>query len=289
MEIQVSSDVLAQVTVSEDGFAHRVNEGLRKYTDELGLHLLNVHKWTFTSPASLRTALQTPTAAGDWKNVNKLYWSDLFESIDASRNFFLKRSQPLLHSSVNSLNSGDLISSAPVTRSLLELAIWSLQHSATFKNTLKDYSPQANPALHVMDATGLQDLALKLIWGTRLKERTERNKDVAQMHIIDQFKKVAKRDKLNFIEPTYDFLCELCHPNAVGNWLFADSDATGDVHGQIEVPISPSQNGAEKKNSMTHLCGSICWSALALVNANSQYEEALVWIDRKFELNKLRQ
>ena len=288
MGIQVTSELEALLTTSDDEFARRVNDGLKSYTKELEAVVTSVHTWSFTSSESLLAIMEGKARTGDVKGINKVYWSDLFESIDASRNLFLKRSQPLLQSSVSLLNEGNLISSAPIARSLFELSIWSLQHSATFKKTLTEYSPQADPALHIMDATGLQELALKLIWGTRLKERTDRNKDLSQMHIIDQFKKVAKRDDQKYIEPMYDFLCELCHPNAVGNWLFADTDELDDGKAQVEILITSKQNGAEKINTITHLCGCICWSAMALVNASKQYDEALVWIDDRIGLKKLR-
>ncbi len=287
MGIEVDAEVEALISDCDDEFARRVNEGIRAYMHELEVVLPKTHAWRFTSTENLFSLIEVKASAEDVAGINDVVWSDLFESIDASRNFFMKRSHPLLESSVTLLNGGNLIASAPIARSLFELSIWALQHSATFKNTLKEYPSQANPTTHVMDATGLQELVFKLIWGTRLKERTERSKEFSQMHIIDQFKKVAQRDEQKYIEPMYDFLCELCHPNAVGNWLFGDTDGIDNAKSQVEIMISSKQCGAEQKKTAAHLCGAICWSSMALANANKQYDEALLWIDNRFGLKKL--
>ena len=289
MELRVSSEIVSQLSAVDDGFACRVNGSLERYECELSPYLNSAHTWVFTPTSSLEKSLENAFAAGDYKSLNKLYWTDLFESIDATRNFFLKRSKPLVISSVELINRGDFISSAPIVRSLFELSIWALQHSATFKNTLKEYNSKANPAVHILDASTLQNLIVKLIWGTRLKDRTKKNKELSQMHIIDEFKKVAKRDELNFIEPTYDFLCELCHPNAVGNWLFANAEDLDIAKPRINTSILNAQSGAERDNALLHICGALSWGLLALANSNLQFDEALLWIDSKFGLARLKQ
>jgi hypothetical protein len=288
MVIEVDAEVQALITDCDDEFALRVNEGIRMYIKELEALLSETHAWQFTPTENLFSVIEDKARAEDVAGINEVVWKDLFESIDASRHFFMKRSQPLLESSVSLLNAGNLISSAPIARSLFELSIWALQHSGTFNNTLKEYPPQANPTTHVMDATGLQELVFKLIWGTRLKERTDRGKEFSQMHIIDQFKKVAQRDEQKYIEPMYDFLCELCHPNAVGNWLFGDTDGIDNAKSQVEIMISSKQCGGEQKKTTAHLCGSICWSSMALADANKQYDQALLWIDNRMGLKKFR-
>lgn len=286
-KVRVISEVQALLNESEDGFVKSLNAGLENYFRKLGAALSHTHSWAFTPTERLQVLLREKAHAEDVAGLNKAYWQDLSQSIDASRHFFLKRSYPLVESSVFLLNSGNLLSAGSVVRSLFELAIWSLQHSGTFKNTVKDELPRADAAKHIMGANGLQDLVMKLIWGTRLKERTTRNEELSQMHIIDQFKKIAKREDRNYIEPMYDFLCELCHPNAVGNWLFADSNDVVNEKSKIEILISASQNGAEAEQTIAHLCGCLCWSVTALVHANEQYDKALELIEKKFDLRSL--
>lgn len=286
MNFQVSPETLGELDASIDSFARNVNKSLKRYERELSPYLNSIHTWTFTPTSSLAEMMAMPFAKGDFKKVNRLYWEDLYESINATRNIFIKRSKPLVASSVALVNQDDLISSAAVARSLLELSIWALQHSATLMNTLRGYKAEADPNIHLMEATGLQELVAKLIWGTRLKDRVKRNKQLAQMHIIDEFKKVAARDKDKFIEQTYDFLCELCHPNAVGNWVFADADGAIDSNFRIDIPIQLLQIGSERQNALHHICGAIGWSAIAMSNSNFQFDRALIWIDSKFNLGR---
>ena len=74
--------------------------------------------------------------------------------------------------------------------------MWTLHHSATFKNTINSLPPADQVENKIIDATGLQTLIVKLIWGTRLSERVKSNEVLEELQAAKSALDVANRTVL---------------------------------------------------------------------------------------------
>ena len=228
------------------------------------------HVWVFDTDVSLISKLKTAQTVLE---SNKIYWYDVLNSISAAENLYYRRSHTILNSAYRCLVAKDYLSSAILTQSLLEVAMWNIYHSAIFENTIKDINK--NPSKFVLDATGLQDLILKLIWGTNEKNVVD---EIKQHKIYKVFSKVAKSitsaDQQDVdIEILYDRLCEYVHPNVEGNNLFIDLDINSKQKPETQVLFSVGfqQNSDKKNNPVDLIIETMLWCIFATIFIGQKY------------------
>ena len=141
---------------------HRINfEKNYKFYANYFQKLKPSYTWVFNSVESLDAKYSSTKSI---MKINQIYWTDVFHSVSAAEQFFYRRSHTLLYSSYTSLLSNDFLSSAILTRSLLEVFMWNVYHSAIFDNCVKGINK--NPQKYGLGSPEMQDILLKLIWGT---------------------------------------------------------------------------------------------------------------------------
>ena len=97
-------------------------------------------------------------------NINRIYFSDIYESISAVREIFNRRSRPLFCSSIRALNELDIISCASTARSAFELSMWSLYHTGMIKSQIAEVCDHADGRNKIIGVSDLQSLIVKLIF-----------------------------------------------------------------------------------------------------------------------------
>ncbi len=280
----LDKELMRTLAESTDGFARELEKNLANFYASQPSSIRQQLQWRFVGADDLYLQVETLVKAGDIDGSNIIYWRDIESSILAIRRIYINRSIALLESSLILLNRGDLLSSAVVTRSFFELALWMLHHSATFKNSIDALPPASDLKGRLVGASELQMLIVKLIWGTRLKDRTKKHSQLEQLKLIKELDKIKKRDPTNYIEPMYEYLSELCHPNVLGNFLFVEVTALKNSD-SADLTIVNSQVGVEATAVIEKVCSCISWSTKAIMNAEVQFEEAIALIHDRFPLN----
>jgi hypothetical protein len=247
------------------------------------------HKWVFNSDVSLRAKLEHSLASQASKRnalpANQVYWSDILQSILAAEHIFYFRSEALIESTIRSLTDRDLLSAAILARSLLEVCMWHLYHSVIFEKSTKP--SLMSTATHLIDNSELQDMLLKLIWGSKQKDIIE---EVKQHNVLKIFGKVSKslKDSDFDVEESYDFLSELSHPNVEGNNVFIDEDINANRKPLFEVvfEISSQQHDTKAKKISECCCETLIWCMRSIIFASEKYQAAERNIVKGFELGK---
>jgi hypothetical protein len=283
-ESLIDKKILRTLAESADGFARELEKNVANFYASQPISIRQRLQWRYVGADDLYSHVETQVEAGNIDGSNIIYWRDIESSILAIRRIFINRSLALLESALTLLNRGDLLSSAVITRSFFELALWMLHHSATFKNSIDALPPASELKGRLVDASALQTLIVKLIWGTRLKDRTKNNTQLEQLKLIKELDKIKKRDPTNYIEPMYEYLSELCHPNVLGNFLFVEVTSLEDSD-STDFTIINNQTGIEATAVIEKVCSCISWSTKAIMNAEVQFEEAISLIHDRFPLN----
>ncbi len=248
--------------------------------------------WHFYSDVALndivKRNLEKNASKPRYDQINQIYWSDVFQSINAAKCIFLKRASTLLGSSFLLLKNKDFLSSAILARSLLEICMWHVYHSSMFKGSVTKINK--NPKKHLIQSPQLQDQILKLIWGTNEKNVIDELKQHKIYKIFDQVAKGLKKTSNTDIdlEEFYDLLCEFVHPNVEGNNLFVDFDINAQKKPVIPVAFKISKKQEKNKEAEPDklVLKTLTWSMNAMGAASSNYDITLRSLVNKFDTKK---
>ena len=243
------------------------------------------YTWVFNSDISLKAKMASTESI---MKINQIYWGDIFQSVSASEQVFYRRAHTLLNSSYLALTSNDFLSSAILTRSLLEVCMWNVYHSAIFENCAKGINE--NPQKFILSSPEMQESLLKLMWGSNEKHVID---EVKQHKVYKIFDKVAKSTKQSNlvkvdIEKTYDALSEFVHPNTEGNNVFIAWDINGYKKPSTEVKLDISfvQNDDKRNNPSKAVLQALNWCLPSIIFSSQKYTNVRKKLITKFKLNK---
>jgi len=266
----------------QDEFALRVNKDLRLFEEMLSGHALGQHSWNQKEAVTLQNEIKNVKSTFE---MNQILYLDHCQDIQAIQSYLIKRSYNLMVPITSLHNEVNFLAAATLCRSLLELSIWSLWHSTTIKKMSESVTKElAETGILIVKGGGgspleLADLLQKLLHGTRLKDIKKLDPDWKQMHIMDELKKFGKYDTNKYVEELYDFLCELTHPNIIGNEIFLH---VGENERHV---ITPHQTGWAALATIEKICACLSWSAQSMVNADENFDEAILQISNALDLN----
>src|SRR5207249_4251721 len=112
------------------------------------------------------------------------------------------------------LNVREAISPAVLARSALELACCYLDNARNLNATLEKLQFPPNSVVMV---EGIEEMIIRMIWGTR---RGDPPSHLQQTNVLTSIKRLAKNPLGKHILPLYEYLCEIAHPNVLGNTRF---------------------------------------------------------------------
>jgi hypothetical protein len=104
-------------------------------------------------------------------------------------------------------------------RALLELAV-SFIYVANITKDIPDEVLKAPPRA-LVTSEELEEVLLKALWGTRLGEPLDH---LQQVNVLTRIQELRSHPSGGLLLPTYEYLCEVAHPNVLGNMRF---QATG--------------------------------------------------------------
>ena len=182
-----------------------------EYCFQLDQKVPNEYGWRFSSIDSIKLQV---SKAKDPKEANRIYWLDQARNIEAYSVITFWRGIELIKPTIRSLNVHEIITPAVLVRSLLELCCVYIIHS---NNLQKTFSEISFPDGTVVVSQEVENLIVKMIWGTRYGDPDDH---VKQTNVLGFIKKVSKNPNASTVQDTYDFLCDIAHPSFIGNTRF---------------------------------------------------------------------
>lgn len=243
------------------------------------------YKWHFTSRDYLfKQILDAEIANLGAAYINTLYWSDLNETIFAIREIFNRKLEVLISSSIWLLNRQDILSAACTARSAFELSMWALYNSMKVRSAVLAACEINGSDNERILHSELQTLLVKLTWGTRLlkdkgDERQQLNITTSCLKPLAEYIKTKSGEE--YIEQAYDYLCELVHPNQIGNMLFVHAPFSEEESLQ-EIPIAHAQHGLIASMSVEKICGALSWTSKAALLMNEHIDVAAASLKKRF-------
>lgn len=228
------------------------------YCFELDRKVPSECRWRYTDLESFQHQV-----SGDIEPLylNRLYWTDQARIIEAYSVTSFWRGMEMLKPAIRSLNTKELITSAVLARSLLELSCVFLVHA---NNIQKAFSDLQVPDSAVVVSPEFEEAILKMMWGTRIGDPEPHLK---QTNIMTFMTKLAKNPNGKEILPTYEFLCDIAHPCHMGNTRFWSHVESVDEFGVESRVISRNTSGPPTDEILNRILWTLGWSAAVLRNS----------------------
>lgn len=235
------------------------------------------HIWKFNTDKSLESQILKAKTS---KVVNELYWEDFARNCEAYSLMTRWRFSELLRSAIRTLNCKEIISAAVLARSLLELSASYLTNASAVSNTLQSIPPEH---IEWVVSKELENLICKAIWGSRLAGTPDY---VKQKNILTIIQKISKMPDASELYPKYEYLCELAHPNVIGNARFwshvekryPDGSETREISRNALSDAVSVGGGIE---TVENIIWAIAWSAAVAFNSRHILEEAYLEFVKK--------
>lgn len=227
---------------------------------ELDKKVPDDYRWLFSSKESLDKQLRTITNV-DYKKINSIFWNDQTSNIEAYCHMTLWRSVELIKSCINGLNSKETIVPAIAARSLLEISTVFLINANILS---KSFSTIFFPNETVVTSTGIENLVVKMIWGTRYDNPEPH---LQQTNIMTSLKKLEKISRSKQLMPTYEFLCDIAHPSFIGNTSYWSHLESITLDGREQRLISRSNFRNFNTDILDKTIWSLAWSSECIKNS----------------------
>jgi len=238
----------------------RDSETMIQYLFELDGRLPSEYGWRATSPTAFGEQLKRAKSA---EEINSVYWQDMSRSIEAYGVMVIWRGTELTKSALRSLNSHEILAPAVLSRSLLELAASVIANSNTIQNTVEDMLASKMPSMGVVVCGELEELLTRIIHGTRIGKPPEHLK---QTNVLTYIQRVSKHPDASDLLQVYEYLCDLAHPNVLGNARFW---ATVQNNKEGGVPMLRMERYAESavtEETREKILWALGWSAACIRN-----------------------
>jgi hypothetical protein len=213
---------------------------------------------------------------------NYEFWGDWSKNSEAYSIMLCWRAIEIIKPAVRAINQQDLIAAAILARSLLELVSNYLMN-ANFIHSSCD-GVASNKDVKVVSQE-CEDFIVKTIWGRRFLDPDEAHK---QINALTQLQKLGKHPDANELVPTYEFLCEISHPNVVGYARFWSESTTQIKGGSAVREISRSANGTLQHELLENTIWALSFGARSISNGYQLIHRSLSvlmpWIKREAKL-----
>lgn len=265
----------------------RDSESHIQYFFDLGSKMPSEYRWRTTSvevfTKQVNHIIKNKGSADD---LNSLYWYDMACDIEAYGVMVFWRAIELLKTALTSLNSEEILPPSILSRSMLELAASYLVNSKriiqTVENVVKNSQNEMNTLICCKD---LEEIIVKMIHGTRIgKPSKELRQTNAQTYLE---KLAAKFPQLSEILTTYEFLCDISHPNVIGNaryWASVESES--DEESKI-LRMERHAESATTLHIIENTLFALAWSAVSIRNSFELGQSSVVIILDRWPRKKI--
>jgi hypothetical protein len=249
---------------------------------ELKNALPREYRWQMTDIDGFRAKIDAVKHSGP-EAINRVYWEDVARNLEAWAIMSTWRGIEILDSGISSLNTGRYLSSAVLGRALIEIASVMITEANNILATIEKL-PQPNKDQVVM-VEGLEEIILRLIWGTRQNDAPEY---LTQKNILSYLKRLSKNPNASELFEVYEYLCEAAHPNVVGYTRFQCREGIRDrndliVHLSPDLYIGESQAG---NKLLEYTLWAFGWSSVCIRNSFHIVQKSIEGIDKRFHFRK---
>lgn len=249
------------------------------YCFELDRIFPDEYRWHYTD---LEAFKKKSTSAHDAQSQNKLFWTDQARIIEAYSVTSFWRGMELLKPAIRSLNIRELITPAVLSRSLLELACVFLVNANKVESI---FSHIDFPEDTIVTSPEVEEMILKMMWGTRIGDPEPHLKQTNVMTFINKLAKIEEGGRLL---PTYEYLCDIAHPCHIGNARFWSHVESVGAHGEELRLISRNASGPSTGETLDKVLWALGWSAVVMRNAHQITTEGIKILAQKLGL-RMRQ
>ncbi|MGK2849255.1 MAG: hypothetical protein ACSLEX_04315 [Minisyncoccota bacterium] len=262
---QFSDSISAFCEVSEDPMIRTAPQWIQGCL-ELDQTLPPQFGWRFSNIEAFQTQVGNQRSL---TKLNRAFWTDQARNVEAYSVMSMWRGAELLKPAIRSLNIGEVITSAVLARSLLELSTTYLLHANTIENL---FSKLTFPPNTVVTSKEFEERVVKMIWGTRIGEPEPHLK---QTNVLTLIQKLTKNQNAADLLPHYEFLCEIAHPNVVGNSRYWSHIERVNDDGSETRLLSRTADGEHTNEIRAKIIWSLAWSAGSLQNSFTMIHNAL--------------
>lgn len=210
--------------------------------------------------ASVTAIKQQITHARTSMNLNRVFWMDQARIAEAYAVNTFWRGVDLLRPAIGSLNAHEIVPAAVLGRSFLELAATFILNANLIE---KDFLEKSFPQDTVVVSKGMEERLLKMMWGTRL-EGAEPH--LQQTNVLTTIEKVSRYPQARDVLPKYRYLCEVAHPNVIGNAIYwSHVDKMHDDGSETRI-LKRQPEGEVAGQAIDHVLWVLGWSAVCLRN-----------------------
>lgn len=218
---------------------------------------------------------------GDPEKINRTYWMDVVRSMEAYSAMTFMRMNEVLRSAIRSLNNKEIVPSAILSRSCLELATSMLDNANLFDRTIAGL-PKEKKMIIVADEK-FEIMLTKTIWGTRYGD--DLPDYLIQRNILTIIQKMSKNANAKELLSKYEFLCELAHPNVIGNARFWSDESYPNSDGSVTIVIQKEGYSNSKREIIENILWALSWSAACVRNGFVLIREVISNVDKYFDLS----
>jgi hypothetical protein len=226
--------------------------------------------WKFSTAEALLKEFRGTKNPSD---VNRAYWLDFARNCEAYSVMTFWRGLELIKPAIRSLNIREVIAPAVLSRSLLELSAVSLWNANILDENIGKVLAQAREKPDfVVASTELENFMAKAIWGTRLGDPRPEIKQTNVLTIID---KITKNPAASELMTKYEYLCEIAHPNVIGNATFWSHVDKKYPNGSELRIISKSPNVESIRDTLENILWALGWGAAVVRNSLELRSQAI--------------
>ena len=258
MSLSLNEELLDRINDHDDMIIKSAQIMINECLD-LDKKVPDSYSWLFSSKESLRKQLLA--VGNDYKKINSVFWNDQTSNVEAYCYMTFWRGVELIQSCLSGLNEKETIAPAVSARSLLELSTVFLLNANVLEKT---FSQAVFPEKTVVTSTEVEELVIKMIWGTRYDNPEPH---IQQTNIMTSLKKLAKNPNASELMPTYEFLCDIAHPSFIGNtsyWSHIESITPDDQEKRV---ISRLSSRNFNSDILDKTVWSLAWSSVCIKNS----------------------
>lgn len=260
------ADWVREFCASSDHAFVRDSAKMISYCFQLEQRLPSRYEWRFCDEKALAERLRSARSSSE---INRIYWIDQARNVEAYAVMTFWRGAELLRPAIRGLNVREVVAPAVVARSLLELATAFILNANVIEATLTEVR---FPEGQIVASQDLEDRVIRMIYGTRLGEPAPRAK---QSNILTSIQKLSRNPNASELLPIYEYLCEVAHPNVIGNIRFWSHLERIDADGSELRLLSKDADQGGATQIVEKVIWSLGWSAVCLRNAFEMTRQAL--------------
>jgi len=176
------------------------------------------YRWRMTpSDTFLEETQRLVRIGASAAQLNALYWRDMARSMEAYNLHTVWRTHELVVGTLELLERHQFIGPAVMARALVELTTSFILNSSQIRTAVTISEPDWMDSVVVVNE--LEEILHRSVFGTRLPGAPEHQE---ARNVLTGLKRLSALSGYEPVLSTYEYLCEVAHPNLVGNaryWL----------------------------------------------------------------------